>query len=62
MGEDSAYGGAGAWWTRATRQLVAYDRESIVKVRVNVAASAIARRERRRGALAKRAVESWRRA
>jgi hypothetical protein len=36
VGEDSAYGGAGAWWTRATRQLVAYDRDTIVKVRVNV--------------------------
>ena len=36
VGEDSAYGGAGAWWTRATRQLVAYDRDRIVKVRVNV--------------------------
>ncbi len=36
VGEDSAYGGAGAWWTRATRQLVAYDRDKIVKVRVNV--------------------------
>jgi hypothetical protein len=36
VGEDSAYGGAGAWWTRATRQLVAYDHDKIVKVRVNV--------------------------
>jgi hypothetical protein len=36
VGQDSAYGGAGAWWTRATRQLVAYDRDKIVKVRVNV--------------------------
>ena len=36
VGEDSAYGGAGAWWTRATRQLVAYDDDKIVKVRVNV--------------------------
>jgi hypothetical protein len=36
VGEDSAYGGAGAWWTRATRQLVAYDDNKIVKVRVNV--------------------------
>jgi hypothetical protein len=36
VGEDSAYGGAGAWWTRATRQLVAYDRDKIFKVRVNV--------------------------
>ena len=36
VGEDSAYGGAGAWWTRATRQLVAYDHDKMVKVRVNV--------------------------
>ena len=36
VGEDSAYGGAGAWWTRATRQLVAYDSDKIFKVRVNV--------------------------
>lgn len=36
VGEDSAYGGAGAWWTRATRQLVAYDHNRMVKVRVNV--------------------------
>jgi hypothetical protein len=37
VGEDSAYGGAGAWWTRATRQLVAYDSDKIFKLRVNVA-------------------------
>jgi hypothetical protein len=36
VGEDSAYGGAGAWWTRATRQLVAYDSDKIFKLRVNV--------------------------
>ena len=36
VGEDSAYGGAGAWWTRATRQLVAYEHNKIIKVRVNV--------------------------
>ena len=36
IGEDSAYGGAGAWWTRATRQLVAYDHDKMVKIRVNV--------------------------
>jgi hypothetical protein len=36
IGQDSAYGGAGAWWTRATRQLVAYDHNKIIKVRVNV--------------------------
>jgi len=36
IGEDSTYGGAGAWWTRATRQLVAYDHDKMIKVRVNV--------------------------
>ena len=36
VGQDTAYGGAGAWWTRATRQLVVYDRERILKLRVNV--------------------------
>lgn len=36
VGEDSAYGGAGAWWTRRRRQLVAYDRDKILKVRVAV--------------------------
>jgi hypothetical protein len=36
VGQDSAYGGAGAWWTRATRQLVAYDHDKMFKLRVNV--------------------------
>ena len=36
VGQDSAYGGAGAWWTRATRQLVAYDHDKMFKIRVNV--------------------------
>jgi hypothetical protein len=61
IGEDSAYGGAGAWWTRATRQLVAYDRERMVKLRVNV--SGFGDREARAAAvaLAKRAVRELRR-
>ena len=61
VGEDSAYGGAGAWWTRATRQLVAYDHDKIVKVRVNV--SGFDDREARAAAvtLAKRAVRELRR-
>jgi hypothetical protein len=33
VGDDSAYGGAGAWWTRTKRQLVAYSDEHIVRVR-----------------------------
>jgi hypothetical protein len=36
VGEDSAYGGAGAWWTRGRNQLVVYDHDKILKVRVNV--------------------------
>jgi hypothetical protein len=61
VGQDSAYGGAGAWWTRATRQLVAYDRERMVKVRVNV--RGFGDREARAAAvaLAKRAVRELRR-
>ena len=60
VGEDSAYGGAGAWWTRATRQLVAYDHDKIVKVRVNV--SGFGDRAARAAAvtLAKRAVRELR--
>jgi hypothetical protein len=60
IGEDSAYGGAGAWWTRATRQLVAYDHNKIVKVRVNV--SGFGDHEARAAAvtLAKRAVRELR--
>jgi len=61
VGEDSAYGGAGAWWTRATRQLVAYDHDRMVKVRVNV--RDFGDQEARAAAvkLAKRAVRELRR-
>jgi hypothetical protein len=34
VGDDSAYGGAGAWWTRSKGQLVAYGKERIVRVRI----------------------------
>jgi hypothetical protein len=34
IGDDEAYGGAGAWWTRSTKQLVAYAKKRIVRVRV----------------------------
>jgi hypothetical protein len=62
VGDDSAYGGAGAWWTRATRQLVAYDHDKMVKVRVNV--RGFGDHEARAAAvrLAKRAVRELRRA
>ena len=61
VGEDSAYGGAGAWWRRATRQLVAYDHDRMVKVRVNV--RDFGDQEARAAAvkLAKRAVRELRR-
>jgi hypothetical protein len=36
VGEDSAYGGAGAWWTRGRNQLVVYDHNKMLKIRVNV--------------------------
>jgi hypothetical protein len=34
VGDDGTYGGAGAWWTRATKQLVAYRAKRILKIRV----------------------------
>lgn len=33
VGDDDAYGGAGAWWTPSKRQLVAYADERILRVR-----------------------------
>ena len=41
VGDDSAYGGAGAWWTRTKRQLVAYADEHIVRVRAPSAREAV---------------------
>jgi hypothetical protein len=61
VGEDSAYGGAGAWWTRATRQLVAYDHDRMVKVRVNVRGFGDRRARAAAVTLAKRAVRELRR-
>ncbi len=61
VGEDAAYGGAGAWWTRATRQLVAYDHDKIVKVRVNVSGFGDAEARATAVRLAKRAVRELRR-
>jgi hypothetical protein len=34
VGDDAAYGGAGAWWTRTKSQLVAYSRNRILRIRV----------------------------
>jgi len=56
VGEDSAYGGAGAWWTRGRNQLVVYDHNKILKVRVNVDGWSDARAEAAAIALGKRAV------
>jgi hypothetical protein len=36
VGRDSAYGGAGAWWTPARRQLVAFARKRLLRVTVVV--------------------------
>jgi hypothetical protein len=33
VGDDGAYGGAGAWWTRSKSQLVAYADERILRIR-----------------------------
>jgi hypothetical protein len=33
VGDDDAYGGAGAWWTRTKGQLVAYADDRILRVR-----------------------------
>ncbi len=34
VGDDDAYGGAGAWWTRSKGQLVAYADDRILRIRV----------------------------
>jgi hypothetical protein len=34
VGQDAAYGGAGAWWTPTKSQLVAYSRNRILRIRV----------------------------
>jgi len=60
VGEDSAYGGAGAWWTRGRNQLVAYDHNKIIKVRVNVDGWSDARARAAAIALGKRAVRNTR--
>jgi hypothetical protein len=61
VGEDSAYGGAGAWWTRATRQLVAYDSDKMFKLRVNVRGFGDAEARAAAVELARRAVRKLRR-
>jgi hypothetical protein len=61
VGDDSAYGGAGAWWTRRRNQLVAYDHDKIVKIRVNVDGWSDARARAASVRLGKRAVRELRR-
>ena len=56
VGEDSAYGGAGAWWTRGRNQLVVYDHDKILKVRVERRRLERPPSARRGVALAQRAV------
>jgi hypothetical protein len=41
VGDDSAYGGAGAWWTRSKRQLVAYADKRILRIRTPDEGSAV---------------------
>jgi hypothetical protein len=60
VGEDSAYGGAGAWWTRGRNQLVAYDHNKILKVRVNVDGWSDARARAAAVRIGKRAVRETR--
>jgi len=60
VGEDAAYGGAGAWWTRARNQLVAYDRDKILKLRVNVPGFSDREAQAAAVKLAKRAVRELR--
>jgi hypothetical protein len=50
VGDDDAYGGAGAWWTRSKRQLVAYANDRILRIRAPRRATAVrmARRALRR--------------
>jgi hypothetical protein len=55
VGRDSAYGGAGAWWTRSGSLLVAFKAKKILRLRVNVAGLGDAGSRRAAVILAKRA-------
>ena len=41
VGDDSAYGGAGAWWTRTKKQLIAYADNRILRIRAPDEQSAV---------------------
>ena len=41
VGDDTAYGGAGAWWTRSKKQLIAYADNRILRIRTPDQRSAV---------------------
>jgi hypothetical protein len=41
VGDDKAYGGAGAWWTKSKKQLIAYADNRILRIRAPDQASAV---------------------
>jgi len=41
VGDDSAYGGAGAWWTRSKGQLVAYADARVLRIRAPLRGDAV---------------------
>jgi hypothetical protein len=41
VGDDTAYGGAGAWWTKSKHQLVAYSDNRILRIRAQEKADAV---------------------
>ena len=53
VGDDSTYGGTGAFWTKGRRQMVAFDADRIARVTVSVPGSTDAERRRQAGALAR---------
>ncbi|UGS34080.1 hypothetical protein [Capillimicrobium parvum] len=53
VGDDSTYGGTGAFWTRGRAQLVAFSADRIARVTVHVPAQSDARRKAEAARLAK---------
>jgi hypothetical protein len=41
VGDDKAYGGAGAWWTKSKKQLIAYADNRILRIRTPDQRSAV---------------------
>lgn len=54
VGDDSTYGGAGAYWTRARDQLIAFDNDRIVRITVHVPGQPESRRRAAAAHLARR--------